>query len=62
MVIGHAITTLYHICGDMGVKWRYMRIENSKPDCIHYFHSFAVADRVGVTSLSDQLIATKQKD
>ena len=63
--IGHAVATLYHICGDnidKGVKQRYIRIGNFKPDCIHYFHSYAVADRVDVTSLSDQVIATTQHD
>ena len=61
--IGHL--TMYHLCGDnldKGIKQRYMRIDNEKPASIHYFHSFAVADRIDFSNLSDQLILTEQRD
>ena len=62
-IIGNS--TLYHLCGDnidFTVKQRYMRIGNSKPDPIHYFHLFAVADRIDCSNLPDQIIATQQTD
>ena len=58
-------STLYHLCGDnidMSVKQQYMRIGSSKPDSIHYFHFYAVADRIGLSNISDQVIATQQRD
>lgn len=39
-----------------------MRVGNNKPDCFHYFHSYAVADRVDFSSLSDKVIPTSQRD
>ena len=56
--------TLSH-CGDnidKGMKQRYMRAGVNKPDSVHYFHSYAVADRVDFTSLSDKVIPTLQHD
>ena len=53
------------MCGDnidFTVKQRYMRIGNNKPDSIHYFHLFAVADRIDCSNLHDQIIATQQTD
>ena len=57
--------TVYHVCGDnidKGIKSRYMRVGKDKPQEMHYFHSYAVADRVDFTSLSDQVIPTRQSD
>ncbi len=56
---------MFHLCGDnldKGIKPRYMRIGTSKPDSIHYFHSYAVADRIDFTTLSDQVIPTLQRN
>ena len=41
--------TLYHLCSDnldKCIKQQYMIVGCKKPDSIHYFHSYAVADRV----------------
>ena len=54
--------TLYHVCGDnidKGIKSRYMRVGKDKPQD---FHSYAVADRLDFTSLSDQVIPTRRSD
>ena len=37
-----------------------MRAGVNKPESIHYFHSYAIADRVDFSSLSDQVIPTHQ--
>ncbi|KAL5489195.1 hypothetical protein EMCRGX_G018261 [Ephydatia muelleri] len=61
--IGHL--TMYHLRGDnldKGIKQQYMRIDSEKPASIHYFHSFAVADRIDFSNLSEQLILTEQRD
>ena len=53
------------MCGDnidKGIKSRYMRVGKDKPQEMHYFHSYAVADRLDFTSLSDQVIPTRQSD
>lgn len=39
-----------------------MRVGVDKPDSIHYFHSYAVADRVDFSSLSENVIPTHQRD
>ena len=39
-----------------------MRAGVNKPDSVHYFHSYAVADRVDFRSLSDKVIPTLQQD
>ena len=39
-----------------------MRAGVSKPDSIHYFHSYAVADRVDFSMLSEQVTPTQQQD
>lgn len=60
---GHC--TLYHMCGDnidKVVKSRYIRFGQDKQQSIHYFNSYAVADRVDFTSLSDRIIPTLQTD
>jgi len=44
------------------MKQRYMRAGVNKPDSVHYFHSYAVADRVDFRSLSDKVIPTLQHD
>ena len=57
--------TLYHLCGDnldKCIKQRYMRVGCKKPNSIHYFHSYAVADRVDFNHLCDQVIPTMQRD
>jgi len=57
--------TLYHICGhniDKGMKQQYMRAGVNKPNSVHYFHSYAIADRVDFRSLSDKVIPTLQHD
>lgn len=57
--------TLYNLCGDnldKCIKQRYMRVGCKKPDSIHYFHSYAVADRVDFNHLCDQVIPTLQRD
>lgn len=56
---------MYHLCGDnldKGVRQRYMRTDTKKPDAMHYFHSYAVADQVDFGSLTDQIIPTQQRD
>ena len=56
-------TCMFHLIGDNvdeGVKQQYMRFDVSKPDSIHYFHSFAVADQADFSSLSEQIIPTEQ--
>ena len=53
---------MYHLSADnidKGIKQRYMRIDNEKPDSIH---SFAVADCIDFSNLSEQLILTEQRD
>ncbi len=57
--------TMYHLVGDnvdKGIKQRYMRVGTSKPDDIHYFHSYAVGDRIDFMNLSDQVIPTLQQN
>ena len=57
--------THYHICGDnidKSIKPRYMKAGVSKPDSIHYFHSYAVADQVDFSLLSEQVTPTQQQD
>ena len=39
-----------------------MKVSDNKPDTIHYFHSYAVADRIDFSNLSDQIIPTQQRD
>ena len=39
-----------------------MRVGQDKPDSIHYFHSYAVADRVNFWCLSDKVHPTQQQD
>ncbi len=38
---------------DKGVKARYMRVEGSRNKSLHYFHSFAVLDRIDFSPLPD---------
>ena len=38
---------------DMGVKARYMRVEGSHNQSLHYFHSFAVLNRIDFSHLPD---------
>ena len=55
----------FRLCGDnidKGIKQRHMRVDVVKPDSIHYFHSYAVADRVDVSKFSEHIIPTQQTD
>ena len=56
---------MYHLVGDnvdKGRKQRYMRIGSRKPDYIHFFHSYPVADRIDFSNLSELVIPTQQRD
>ena len=49
--------TKYCLCGDnidKTVKQRYMRSGTQKAGSIHYFHSYAVANRIDFSPLSEQ--------
>ena len=49
--------TLYRLCGDnidKTVRHRYMRCDSQGTISLHYFHSYAVADRIDFSKLSDQ--------
>ncbi len=62
-IVGHS--TLFHICGDnidKGIKPHYMRVGQDKPQDIHYFHHYAVLDRIDFSHLSDQVLPTLQTD
>ena len=53
---------LYQICGDnidKGIKQRFMRVGQDKPDSVHYFHSYAVADRVNFWELGEEVYPTQ---
>jgi len=39
-----------------------MRSDRPKAEGIHYFHYYAVADRIDFSVLSDQWLPTRQKD
>ena len=46
----------FRLCGDnidKVVRQRFMRSDSTQPDSIHYFHSYAVRDRVDFTYLSE---------
>ena len=48
---------MYRLCGDnivKGIKQRYMRVGKQGLDAIHYFHSYAVSNRVDSTGMEDQ--------
>lgn len=48
--------TMYRLCGDnidKTVKQRYMRCDVQKTASIHHFHSYAVANRIDFSDLSD---------
>ncbi len=54
---------MFRICGDnidKGVKQRYMRVGVKKPDSLHWFHAYAVSDRIDFSNLSEQVIPTSQ--
>lgn len=56
---------MYQLCGDnidKSVKQSHMRTDIKAPQSIHYFHYYAVADRIGFSGLSDQIIQTQQRD
>ncbi len=50
---------MYHLVGDNVDKGIKQRVGISKPDDIHYFHSYAVGDRI---DFSDQVIPTLQQN
>ena len=48
--------TMYRLCGDnldKTIKPRYMRSDTHKSESMHYFHSYAVADRIDFSDLSE---------
>ena len=56
---------MYQLCGDnidKSLKQRYVRTNVKRPDSIHYFHYYAVADRIDFSGLSCQIIPTQQRD
>lgn len=57
--------TPFHICGDNidhTMKQRYMRVGKTKLNEIHYFHSYAVSDRVDFVGLSETVVPTMTQD
>ena len=55
----------FHICGDnidKTIKQRYMRVGKSASNEIHYFHSYAVSDRIDFSDLSETVIPTTMQD
>ena len=57
--------TLFHICGDNidhTMKQQYMRVGKTRPDEIHYFHSYAVSDRIDFSGLSERVVPTLAQD
>ena len=53
--------TMYRLCGDnidKTVKPRYMRSDTHKTESIHYFHSYAIANRVDFSDLSERYCYT----
>ena len=49
--------THYHLCGDnldKTVRQRYLRSDSHQSSSLHYFHSYAVTDRVICFSLSEK--------
>ena len=51
--------TTYRICGDnidKTIRPRYMRCDGGKANSIHYFHSYAVADRINFSDLSEDTL------
>ena len=58
-----ASVTFYRICGDnidKSVKHRYMRSDFQGSSSLHYFHSYATADRIDFLKLSDKSPPAKQ--
>ena len=58
-----ASVTFYRICGDnidKSVKHRYMRSDFQGSSSLHYFHSYATADRIDFSKLSDKSPPAKQ--
>ena len=47
---------------DKIIKQRYMRVAIRKPESIHYFQSYAVADRIDFGHLGKSVIPTQQSD
>lgn len=57
--------TTYRLCGDnidKTVKQRYMRYGIAKPNSIHYFHSYAVADRIDLSGMSETVLPLPSVD
>ena len=44
------------------MKQRYMRVGKTWPDEIHYFHSYAVSDRIDFSNLSERVVPTLAQD
>ena len=47
---------------DKTIKQRHMRVTTRKPESVHYFQSYAVADRIDFSHLSNSIIPTQQTD
>ena len=61
---GHG-QTLYCLCGDnidKTVKKQYMRTDTYRTGSIHYFHSYAVADRIDFSDLSETILPLPRVD
>ena len=56
---------MYQLCGDnpdKNVKQRHIRIGDSGTKSLHYFHSFAVRDRIDFSDMAERPILTMQAD
>ena len=56
---------MLRLCGnsvDKTIKQQYMRVTIRKPESIHYFQSYAVANRINFGHLSNSVIPTQQSD
>ena len=55
-------TCAFRLCGDnvdKTIKQRHMRLATRKLESIHYFHIYAVADRIDFSHLSKSVIPTQ---
>lgn len=53
----HTSTTQYRLCGDnvdKTVRQRYLRSDSYQTKSVHYFHSYAVADCMDFSNLSEE--------
>ena len=57
--------TMYRLCGDnidKTVKQRYMRLDTTRTGSIHYFHSYAMSDRIQFHDMPKAIPATTMSD